>query len=83
MWTVIVGRVQSKCWPETVERLEPIVVYRRMICTKDILRKPLYTDDLAILVDEEAHGQEQLIEWTDTFSRHGLRVTLEMTYGNK
>ena len=28
MWTGSVNRVQSKCWPDTGERLDPIVVYR-------------------------------------------------------
>ena len=28
VWTGSVRRVQSKCWPDTGERLEPIVVYR-------------------------------------------------------
>ena len=28
MWTGSVRRVQSKCWPDTGERFDPIVVYR-------------------------------------------------------
>ena len=49
----------------------------RKICTKDIHRKLLFADDLAVLADEEANLQEQLIEWKYMFSRHGLRVSLE------
>ena len=49
MWTGSVRRIQSECWSDTGERLEPISVYRcgetdKQICTKDILRKLLYSD---------------------------------------
>ena len=48
----------------------------RKICTKDILRKLLYAYGLEVVADGEATLQEQLIEWKDIFSRHGLRVRL-------
>ena len=51
----------------------------RKICTKDVLRKRLYAYGLAVVADGEAILQEQLIEWKDIFSRHGLRVRLEKT----
>ena len=51
----------------------------RKICTKDILRKLLYAYGLAVVAEWEATLQEQLIEWKDIFSRHGLRVRLEKT----
>ena len=51
----------------------------RKICTKDILRKLLYAYSLAVVADGEANLLEQLIEWKDIFSRHGLRVRLEKT----
>ena len=56
-----------------------VELIRRKICIKDVLRKLLYADDLAVVVDGEADLQEQLIEWKDSFSRHGLRVRLEKT----
>ena len=83
MWTGSVRRDQSKCWSDTGERFDPIVVYRidgtesRTICTKDVLRKQLYAYGLAVVADGEANVQERLIEWKDIFSRHGLRVSLE------
>ena len=51
----------------------------RKICTKDKLRKLLYAYGLALVSDGEANLQEQLIEWKDIFSKHGLRVCLEKT----
>ena len=49
----------------------------RMICTKDILRTLLVAYNLAVVADGEANLQEQLIEWKDIFSRHGLRLSWE------
>ena len=51
----------------------------RKICAKDILRKLLYVYGLAVVADGEAALQEQLIQWKDILSRHGLRVRLEKT----
>ena len=67
MWTGSVRILQSKCWSETGERLVSIVVYRwggtgKQIGTKDILRKLLYADGLAVVADGEADLQEELIE---------------------
>ena len=39
----------------------------------------MYAYGLAIVADGEATLQEQLIEWKDIFSRHGLRVRLVET----
>ena len=85
MWTGGVRRVQSKCWPDTWERLDPIVfiavveLISRSICIKVILQKLLYAGGLAVVEDGEANLQEQLIEWKDIFSRYGLRVRLVKT----
>ena len=85
VWTGGVRRVQSKCWPDTGERLDPIVVIAvvelisRKICIKVVLQKLLYAGGLAVVADGEANLQEQLIEWKDIFSRHGLRVRLVKT----
>ena len=38
----------------------------RKIGTKDVLRKLLYADDLAVVVDGEVDLQEQLLEWRDS-----------------
>ena len=57
MWTAGVRRVQSKCWPDTWERLDPIVFYR---CggtdkQKDLIshipNKILYAGGLAVVED--------------------------------
>ena len=74
MWTGGVRRVQSKCWRDTGERLDPIVVHR---CggtdkQKDLYKshtpKILYAAGLAVVADGEANLQEQLIEWKYIFS---------------
>ena len=44
----------------------------------DILRKLIYTDDLAVVADSEADLQERLIEWKEVFGRHRLRVRKKM-----
>ena len=51
----------------------------RKICIKVILQKLLYAGGLAVVADGEVNLQEQLIEWKDIFSRHGLRVRLVKT----
>ena len=63
MWTGSVRRVQSKCWSDTGERLEPIVVYR--CCgtdkQKDLYKsrtpKLLYAGGPAVVEDGEANLQ--------------------------
>ena len=65
VWTGSVRRVQSKCWSDTGERLEPIVVYR--CCgtdkQKDLYKKSysknyiLYAGGLAVVEDGEANLQ--------------------------
>ena len=84
MCTGIVERVLSKCWHEQVSTLSPLFIavvelINRKIGAKDILRKLMYADDLAVVADGEANLQEQLIEWKDMFSTRGLRVSLEKT----
>ena len=60
VWTGSVRRVQSKCWSDTGERLEPIVVYR---CCGTDKQKDLYknrtpkTIALAVVEDGEANLQ--------------------------
>ena len=64
VWTGGVRRVQSKCWRDTGERLDPIAVVElisRKICIKVILQKLLYAAGLAVVADGEANLQEQLI----------------------
>ena len=51
----------------------------RKICTKVILQKLSHEGGLAVVEDGEANLQEQRIEWTDIFSRHGVRVGLVKT----
>ena len=81
-WTGGVGRVQSKRRPETGSVWSPLLLIAmielrsRQIGTKDILRKLLYVDGLAVVADGEAGLKEQLIEWY-MFNRDGLTVSLE------
>ena len=52
----------------------------RKICTKDVLRKMIYADDLAIIAESKQELQEVLEEWKRVFKKHGLRMKLEKTY---
>ena len=54
-------------------------VISRKASTRDILRKLLYADDLAVVADSEADHQERLVDWKEIFDKHELRVSLEKT----
>ena len=54
-------------------------VVSRKSSTRDILRKMLYVDDLAVVADIEADLQGRLEDWTEIFGKHGLRVSPEKT----
>ena len=51
----------------------------RTVGKNNVIGKLLYADDLAVVADVKADLQEQLIEWKDIFSKHGLRASLEKT----
>ena len=51
----------------------------RKISTKDVLRKMMYADDLAIIVESKQELQEVLEERKGVFKKHGLRMSLEKT----
>ena len=54
-------------------------VVSRKATTRDVLRKLLYPDDLAVVADSEADLQEHLVDWKEIFGKHGLIVSLEKT----
>ena len=54
-------------------------IISRKINTKDILRKKMYVDDLAIIAESKHDLQEVLEEWKGAFEKHGLRMSLEKT----
>ena len=54
-------------------------IISRKISTKDILRKIMYADDLAIIAESKQDLQEVLEEWKGVFEKHGLRMNLEKT----
>ena len=56
-----------------------VEVISRKASTRDSLRKLLYTDDLAVVADSEVDLQERLVDWKETFGKHGLRVILKKT----
>ena len=56
-----------------------VEVVSRKASTREILRKLLYADDLAVVADSEADLQERLVDWKKIFDKHGLRVSLEKT----
>ena len=51
----------------------------RNVSMKDISRKLLYADDLAIVAEDKEKLNESLEEWKEAFKQHGLRVNLEKT----
>ena len=51
----------------------------RKISTKDVLRKMMYADDLAIIAESKQELQEVLEEQKGVFKKHGLRMSLEKT----
>ena len=48
-----------------------VEVISRKASTRDILRKLLYADDLAVVADSETDLQERLVDWKDIFGKHG------------
>ena len=44
-----------------------VEVISRKASTRDILRKLLYSDDLAVVADSEADLQERLVDWKKSF----------------
>ena len=54
-------------------------VISRKFSTKNVLRKLLYADDLAVVMDSKQKMQEVLVEWKDLFVGHGLRMSLDKT----
>ena len=52
-------------------------IISRKIRTKDILRKMMHADDLAIIAESKQELQEVLEEWKGVFENHGLRMSLE------
>ena len=56
-----------------------VEVVNRKASTRDILRKLLYADDLAVVADSEANLQERLVDWKEIFGKHGQKISLEKT----
>ena len=50
-----------------------------IISRKDILRKTMYADDLAIIAESKQELQEVLEEWKGVFEKHGLCMSWEKT----
>ena len=44
---------------------------------KDVMRKLLYSVDLALVANGKQELQETLGEWNGLFTRHGLKINLE------
>ena len=87
---VVVGSGLSEEFPVNIglrqgSALSPLLfimvmeIISRKISTKDILRKMMYADDLAIIAESKQDLQEVLEEWKGAFVKHGLRMSLEKT----
>ena len=48
----------------------------RKVSMKDIRRKLLFADDLAIVAEDKEELNESLEEWKEAFKQHGLRANL-------
>ena len=61
--------------------LSPLLMelINRKISTKDVLKKMMYADDLAITAESKQELHEVLEEWKGVFKKHGLRMNLKMT----
>ena len=88
--TVVVGSGLSEEFPVNIglrqgSALSPLLfimvmeIISRKINTKDIFRKKMYADDLAIIAESKQDLQEVLEEWKGVFEKHGLRMSLEKT----
>ena len=56
-----------------------IELISRKISMKDVPRKMMYADDLAIIAESKQELQEALEGWKGVFEKHGLRMSLEKT----
>ena len=87
---VVVGSGLSEGFPVNIgyrqgSDLNPLLfimvmaLISRKISTKDVLRKVMYADDLAMIADSKQELQEVLEEWKRVFKKHGLRMSREKT----
>ena len=85
---VLVGSGLSEEFPVNIglrqgSALSPLLlimmmkIINRKISTKEILRKMMYADDLAILSESKQDLQEVLEKWKRVFEKHGLRISLQ------
>ena len=49
------------------------------VSEQEELKKILYADDLAVVVDNKEDLQKALQKWNNTFRKHGLQMNLEKT----
>ena len=87
---VVVGSGLSEEFPVNIglrqgSALSPLLfimvmeIISRKISTKDILRKMMYADDLAIRAERKQNLHEVLEERKRVFEKYGLRMSLEKT----
>ena len=87
---VVVGSGLSEEFPVNISlrqgsALSPLLfimvmeLISRKISTKDVLRKMMYADDLAIIAESKQELQEVLEEWKGVFKKHRLRMSQEKT----
>ena len=56
-----------------------LALISRKITIKDVLRKVMYANDLAMIADNKQELQEVLEEWKGVFIKPGLRMSREKT----
>ena len=52
-----------------------LALITRKISIKDVLRKEMYANDLAMTADNKQELQEVLEEWKGVFKKHGLKMS--------
>ena len=61
-------------------RFPVVVVISRNASTREILRKLLYANDLAVVADSEADLQERLVDWKERFNKHLRRINFTQRF---
>ena len=56
-----------------------VALISRKISIKDVLRKGMYANDLAMIADKKQELQEVLEEWKRVFKKHGPIMSREKT----
>ena len=57
--------------------IEVLDLINRKMVMKDVMKKLLYADNLALVPNGKQELQETMEEWNGLFTKHGLKLNLE------